>query len=270
MSNSSEERVATVVAAMMDKVRETIVEHKVTYDEYAAAKQFAIDVGEAGEWPLFGDVFFESTVERIDAEGREGSAGAIEGPYYVPGAVELTPPYVMPMREDEPGDILIFSGTVRSPEGTPLPGAMIDMWQSDSMGTYADIPYPDDRELPPPGNLRARFRADDNGQFEVRTIIPVPYEIPKGGPTGALLAAAGWHAFRPAHLHTVTSAPGYRSLTSQLYFDKDPYLESDVANAVKSSLILDLTKHTDPGDIEARGLSAPYFTTSTEFFLARA
>ncbi|GII23310.1 dioxygenase family protein [Planosporangium mesophilum] len=270
MTDNQQERVATVVTAVMDRIREVIVEHKVTYDEYAAAKQYAIALGEAGEWPLFGDVFFESTVERVDSEGREGSAGAIEGPYYIPDSPLLERPYVMPMRDDEPGDVLIFSGTVCGADGTPLADAQIEMWHSDNDGTYSGIPYPDDRQLPPPFNLRGRFTTDENGRFEVRTIIPVPYEIPKGGPTGALLRAAGWHAFRPAHLHCITSAPGYASLTSQLYFDEDPYIDSDIASAVKPELTLQLTKHDDAADLAARGLDRPYFSTSYEFRLPRA
>lgn len=270
MSQTSEERVATVVSALMDKLREGIVEHKVTYDEYAVAKKYAIEVGEAGEWPLFSDVFFESTVEHVNAEQQEGSDGAIEGPYYLPGAKVLSRPYVMPMRPNEPGDVLFFSGTVRSADGIPIPGAWVDLWHSDNLGTYSDVAYPDDRELPPSGNLRARFQTDADGYFEVRTIIPVPYEIPKTGPTGALLAAAGWHAYRPAHLHTITAAPGHQSLTSQLYFDEDPYIPTDVASAVKQSLILTLDRHSAPEDLKKHELDKPYYTTSYDFRLAEA
>ncbi|MDN5851278.1 MAG: catechol 1,2-dioxygenase [Actinomycetia bacterium] len=244
-TTASQERVGTVVGALMDAIRTTIVEQRVTYDEYKAAKQYVIDVGEAGEWPLFADVFFEATVEKVDAEGIECSDGAIEGPYFIPGSPELEKPYVMPMRADEPGDALLFSGTVTSSDGTALAGAQIDMWHSDHYGTYSNIPYPDDRELPPEGNLRARFTADDDGSFEVRTIVPVPYEIPKTGPTGAMLAAAGWHCYRPAHLHAIVTAPGHRSLTAQLYLSEDPYLDSDVAGAVKPGLVLQLEKQGD-------------------------
>lgn len=270
MTTTSQERVATVVAALMDAIRATIVDQRVTYDEYNAAKQYAIDLGEAGEWPLFADVFFEATVEQVESETNDASDGAIEGPYFIPGATQLEKPYVMPMRDDEPGETLLFSGTVASADGTPLAGAQIDMWHSDHYGTYSDIPYPDDRELPPSGNLRGRFTVDENGRFEVRTIIPVPYEIPKTGPTGAMLAAAGWHAYRPAHLHAIVTAPGHKSLTCQLYLSEDPYLDSDVAGAVKPGLVLTLEKHSDPGDLAARNLDGPYFSASHAFRLAKS
>lgn len=243
MTTTGQERTATLVASLMDAVRGVIVEQQVTYDEYTAAKRYAIDLGEAGEWPLFADVFFEAAVEKVQADTHDASDGAIEGPYFIPGAQQLTAPYVMPMRTDEPGEGLVLSGRVTATDGTPLAGAEIDMWHSDHYGTYSNIPYPDARELPPPGNLRGRFAADADGRFEVRTIVPVPYEIPKTGPTGSMLAAAGWHCYRPAHLHAIVSAPGHRPLTCQLYLAEDPYLDSDVAGAVKPGLVLELDKH---------------------------
>lgn len=269
MTQVDQERVDSVVSSVFDKIRESIVEHRVTYDEYAAAKNFCIELGEAGEWPLLGDVFFESTVEQIDSEEREGTDSTIEGPYYIPGAPMLDKPAVMPMRAEEPGDSLIFSGMVKSADGTPLPGAVIDMWHSANDGTYSDIPYPDDRELPPSGNLRGKFTTDEDGEFEVRTIIPVPYEIPKDGPVGKLLRGAGWHAYRPAHLHCKISAEWYQTQTVQLYFQNDQFLDSDVASAVKPSLVLTLDKPSEPAKSKWQ-LDGPYYTTSYEFRLARA
>ena len=44
----------------------------------------------------------------------------------VPGAPLLDPPYKLPRRRDEPGDVLVLSGTVRATDGAPLPGAELD------------------------------------------------------------------------------------------------------------------------------------------------
>ena len=67
-------------------------------------------------------------------------------------------------------------------------------------------------------NLRGRFQSGSDGTFEVQTIVPPPYEIPKGGPTGVVLNVLGRHFFRPARLHVKVRHPQYRELTSQLYF----------------------------------------------------
>lgn len=253
------ERVATVVGDVIRRINDAIEEHELTYDEYHAAMSYLIRLGEAGEWPLFLDVFFEHTVERLN----QGEGGAIEGPYYVPDAPWLERPYVLPQRDDEKGDVLILSGTVRSRAGEPVPNAVVDMWQADADTYYSNV-----QEGPPPFNLRGRMTADEKGDFEVRTIVPPSYHLPRGGPMEELLNAAGWHDFRPGHLHFIVSADGYRPLTTQLYFEGDRYLDSDVASSVKPELILHLNKHDSPEEIEARGLNKPYFSVSHEFRLA--
>ena len=68
---------------------------------------------------------------------------------------------------------------------------------------------------------------------------PAPYQIPTDGSCGKLIAAAGWHAWRPAHLHVKVSAPGHELLTAQLYFPGDEHNDDDIASAVKPELILD-------------------------------
>src|SRR5262249_31590039 len=99
---------------------------------------------------------------------------------------------------------------------------------------------------------------DSTGHFEVRTTVPAPYEIPKYGPTGALLTALARHAFRPAHLHLKVSHAACEPLTTQIYFAGDRWLDSDAANAVKGSLITTLEKHTDRREVRQRGLDRPY------------
>jgi len=64
-----------------------------------------------------------------------------------------------------------------------------------------------------------------------------------------LIEAAGWHAWRPAHLHLKLSAPGYELLTTQLYFPGDPHNADDIADAVKPELLLD-TRPSDQGGLE--------------------
>ncbi len=263
---ADQQRVATVVGDLVDRVRQGLRDHNVTYEEYNAATDWLIRLGQAGEWPLFNDVFFESVIEQMAFDDRPGSKGTILGPYYVEGAPELTPPYVMPMRDKEPGDRLVLSGTVRSAtDGSPLANALLDMWQCDAEGIYSNI----DPGVPE-FNLRGKLRTDENGRYEVCTVVPSPYEIPKGGPTGELLAAAGWSAFRPAHLHLKVSASGHDEITSQLYFENDDFLTNDVASAVKPELILTLDKKSDGPEAQRYGLTEPYYTTTYDFELPPA
>jgi catechol 1,2-dioxygenase len=227
-------RVSLLAGRAIAALNQVILEEKVTYDEYNALKAWLIRVGEDGEWPLFLDVWLEHSVEEVASEHREGSKGTIEGPYYVPNAPAEPWNGTIPMRDDEPGTPLEFTGQVRAVDGTPLGGALIELWQADDLGFYSQF-------APglPEWNLRGSFTANDNGEFEISTIQPAPYQIPTDGARGALIAAAGWHAWRPAHLHLKVSAPGYELLTTQLYFPGDPHNEDDIAGAVKPELLLD-------------------------------
>ena len=91
----------------------------------------------------------------------------------------------------------------------------------------------------PDGNLRGVVVADDEGQFSISTVQPAPYQIPTDGPTGKMIEAAGWHPWRPAHLHLMVRAAGHRTITTQLYFAGGDWLDSDVAEAVKPELVLE-------------------------------
>ncbi|TIC82622.1 catechol 1,2-dioxygenase [Nocardioides sp. GY 10127] len=233
-------RVDEVATAAIKALHEVIREKQVTYAEYDALKSWLISVGEDGEWPLFLDVWIEHVVEEVANADREGSKGTIEGPYYVPGSPQLGSEGTLPMREDEPGTPLDFSGQVRAVDGTPLANATVDLWHADDLGLYSQF-------APgiPEWNLRGTFTTDADGRFMIHTLQPAPYQIPTDGSCGKLIAAAGWHAWRPAHLHLKVSAPGHLLITTQLYFDGGEYIDTDIADAVKPELILRPTAKAD-------------------------
>lgn len=258
-------RLNEVFNKLLATLRNFIRENQITHEEYRRAVAFLSEVGQKGEVSLLCDVFVEVTVDQVANNGRTGTITTIEGPFYVPDSPALKSPCVLPHRQDETGPLLFFSGTVRSPNGDPLPGAVLDLWQSDHQGRYSHFDIP---KAEAPFNLRARVTVDHDGKFDVQTRLPGPYEIPKAGPTGALLAAMGRHAWRPAHLHLKTELRGYRSLTTQLFLKNDPWLESDVVEgAVKKALIVDPVKHEDPADLRQKNLREPYYTLSYDFLL---
>ncbi len=233
--HASQERVNLLASKLVNAVNDIVLEERVTYDEYNAFKAWLIKVGEDGEWPLFLDVWVEHSVEDVATSHRHGNKGSIEGPYYIPDAPEQKSPAKISMRPDEKGTPLLFQGQVRSTDGSPLPNAMIELWHADEEGYYSQF-------APgiPEWNLRGSFIADAQGNFHIDTMQPAPYQIPTDGACGQLIAAAGWHAWRPAHLHLKVSAPGHELLTAQLYFPGDPHNEDDIATAVKPELMLDI------------------------------
>ena len=228
------ERVDLLAGKAIKALNDIILEERVSYDEYNALKAWLIKVGEDGEWPLFLDVWLEHSVEEVATSHRDGNKGSIEGPYYIEDAPEQPWDGTIPMREDEPGTPMKFFGQVRSTDGTPLKDAKVELWHADNDGFYSQF-------APgiPEWNLRGTWVVNDDARFEIHSIQPAPYQIPTDGACGQLIAAAGWHAWRPAHLHLKVSAPGHELLTAQLYFPGDPHNDDDIASAVKPELILD-------------------------------
>jgi catechol 1,2-dioxygenase len=140
------------------------------------------------------------------------------------------------------GPQCVLAGRVLSADGTPLPGAVLDVWQANDQGFY-DVQQPD---VQPPGNGRGLFTADQDGAYWFRTIVPTHYPIPTDGPVGTLLEAAKRHPYRPAHIHFIVTAPGHRPLTTHIFVAGSPYIESDAVFAVKKSLITEFTPAGDP------------------------
>jgi catechol 1,2-dioxygenase len=226
-------RVSAIATDAIQALHEVIRRHGVTYAEYDALKAWLIRVGEDGEWPLFLDVWLEHVVEEVANADRLGTSGTIEGPYYIPGAPEFRGEATLPMRGDEKGTPFLFQGTVADLDGNPLENAQVELWHADDDGYYSQF-------APgiPEWNLRGTIVTGPDGRFTFHTVKPAPYQIPTDGSCGALIAAAGWHPWRPAHLHLKASAPGKQLITTQLYFEGGQWVGDDVAQAVKPELIL--------------------------------
>ena len=171
-------RLNEVFDNMLTTLRNFVKENRITHDEYRRAVAFMTEVGQKGEVSLLCDVFVEVSVDAVDNSGRSGTITTIEGPFYVHNAPILKSPCVLPQRPDESGPVLLFTGTVLSSKGEPLPGAVLDLWQSDNHGLYSHFDVP---EKEAPYNLRARVTTDGQGKFDVQTRLPAPYEIPKMG-----------------------------------------------------------------------------------------
>jgi hydroxyquinol 1,2-dioxygenase len=152
------------------------------------------------------------------------------------------------------GQPCVVTGRVASLDGTPLPGALVDVWQADDHGFY-DVQQPGTQ---PPGNGRGLFTCDGEGRFWFRTVTPSAYPIPTDGPVGRLLTATGRHPYRPAHIHFIVAADGHVPVTTHLFVAGSPYLDSDAVFAVKQSLIRDFEEIDDPERAAAYGVEPPF------------
>ncbi|WP_405989293.1 intradiol ring-cleavage dioxygenase [Streptomyces sp. NBC_00986] len=164
------------------------------------------------------------------------------------------------------GEPCVVSGRIVSGDGTPLPGALLDVWQADGNGFY-DVQQPD---VQPPGNGRGLFTADAEGRFWFRTCVPSPYPIPTDGPVGELLKATGRHPYRPAHIHFIASAEGHAPVTTHIFVAGSDYLDSDAVFAVKQSLVEDFTPTDDPSLAREFGIENPFRHARFDLVLDRA
>jgi catechol 1,2-dioxygenase len=167
---------------------------------------------------------------------------------------------------DGKGTPCLVSGQVTGPDGEPLAGASVDVWQTNEDGFY-DVQQPD---IQPPGNLRGLFTADEQGRFWFRSVVPRYYPIPDDGPVGQMLSATARHPNRPAHLHFIVAAAGYRPVTTHVFVADSPYLDSDAVFGVKESLIRDVPEVDDPARAAEVGLANPFRTLTFDLSLLRA
>lgn len=137
----------------------------------------------------------------------------ILGPFYRAGA-----PFRTELATAADGELLQVYGTVSGRAGSclALPGALLDIWQADSSGAYDNTS--------PNFLFRGRLNTDSTGAYAFQTVLPGRY--------------LNGNMYRPRHIHLRVSAPGHVLLTTQLYFEGDPFLSSDPF--VRPSLVVPL------------------------------
>jgi hydroxyquinol 1,2-dioxygenase len=189
------------------------------------------------EFILLSDVLGLSmlTVAINEPTSEGATASTVFGPFFVADAPQI--PLGGDVARGAKGVPCYVSGQVRSADGTPLPGARIDAWESDEDGFY-DVQYDDDRSAG-----RGWLRAGPNGEYSFWAVRPSAYPIPYDGPVGELLTAAGRGPMRPAHLHFKVTAAGHRPLVTHVFVAGDAYLAQDAVFGVRRSLITEFAEH---------------------------
>jgi hydroxyquinol 1,2-dioxygenase len=270
LEGTADPRLKQVMTGLISHLHAFVREVQLTEAEWFQAIQFLTRVGQMcderrQEFILLSDVLGVSML--VDAINHRADGGATEstvlGPFYREGAREL--PAGASISLDGRGEPAVVSGRVLATDGTPITGAVLDVWEGDDNGLYEQ----QDPEQPDM-NLRGRFRTDAEGRYRLVAIKPVSYPVPDDGPVGQMLRALGRHPYRPAHIHFIVSAAGYQPVTTHLFASGDPYLESDVVFGTKDSLVVDFVRHESPEEAAGYGVRAPFYTAGYDFVLRRA
>jgi catechol 1,2-dioxygenase len=218
------------------------------------------------EFILLSDVLgISMLVETINERGAAGATqSTVLGPFHMTRSpVRALGDTIDLVGESEP---CVVTGRVVDTDGTPLPGAVLDVWQANDHGAY-DVQEPGKQ---PAGNGRGLFTADDQGRFWFRTIVPSYYPIPTDGPVGELLAATRRHPYRPAHIHFIVTADGHTPLTTHIFVAGTEYIDSDAVFAVKKSLIAEFTEVDAPALAAQYQVSNPFRLADIQIALAPA
>ena len=152
---------------------------------------------------------------------------AVLGPFYkrrAPGSKMLREP-------GDPGVPLEVNGQVFNTRGEVIPGATIEIWQTNHLGFYDLDGY----------RYRAKLATKADGKYDFSSVMPGHYP-----------------ARICQHIHYLVMAPGHMPLTTQLYFATDPVFEGDPDKnytrdplVTSRELVRPVTLVGDPKDIHA-------------------
>lgn len=244
-ANCPDPRLREIMSVLVRHLHDAVRELQLTQVEWRAMIDFLTATGQIcsdrrQEFILLSDTLGVSML--VDAinnrKAQDATPSTVLGPFHVEGAPTLQ--MGDNISRDGRGEPLVVSGAVLDVDGQPIENATLDIWQTSEDGYY-DTQDPTQPDM----NLRGTFRTGADGIFWFRSIVPASYPIPSDGPVGRMLEALKRHPMRPAHIHFIVSAPGYETLTTHIFVEGDPYLDSDAVFGVKDALVLPFRKHDD-------------------------
>lgn len=134
--------------------------------------------------------------QQAETKSLKVTPAAELGPFYKRDA----PSSAMLRATSDPGMPLIVAGRVFDTRGDLVPGAKVEVWQTDHTGHYDLKGY----------RYRAALLADNAGKYDFNSVMPGHYP-------GRICQ----------HIHFAVTAPGHQPLVTQLYFATDPVFDGD-------------------------------------------
>jgi catechol 1,2-dioxygenase/hydroxyquinol 1,2-dioxygenase len=246
MATTSDPRLKAVMAAAVKHMHAFAREVNLTPAEWLKGIEFMTAVGkkctaERQEFILLSDTLGLSALVNglHDLTAVEDATHtSLLGPFFRENAPKLAYGAQIANKATPSTEIALW-GKITNVQGEPLANAEVSVWQTGADGLY-------DIQVNASGtDYRGVFTTDGQGNFLIRTVRPLGYSIPMDGPVGSLIKAQGRHGMRPAHIHFLVSAPGYRELVTALYVQGDPHIADDVVFGSSEDLVAEV-RENDP------------------------
>ena len=120
------------------------------------------------------------------------------GPFFVPNAPAASDLCAAAGNDER----LTVTGRIAGVDCQPLAGVTIEVWQANATGEYSQVSR--ERKDNPRCLLRATVTSGADGRYAFRSVL------------------AGAYPGRPSHIHFRVGRRGYRTLVTQLYFERQP------------------------------------------------
>jgi protocatechuate 3,4-dioxygenase, beta subunit len=146
------------------------------------------------------------------AEDLIRTPAQMEGPFY-PDKLPLDTDNDLLIVNDDlteaVGEVTHLTGRILDSTGSPIRGALVEIWQVDNQGAYLHSQGSPDGKRDKNFQGFGRFLTGTSGEYYFRTIKPVPYPG------------------RTPHIHIAIKKKGQRKFTTQCYIKGEPQNERD-------------------------------------------
>src|SRR6185295_16691196 len=201
MATTPDPRLKAIMASAVKHLHAFAREVNLTPAEWIKGIEFMTAAGkmcspERQEFILLSDTLGLSALVNglHDATALEDATHtSLLGPFYREATPTLAPGSSI-AKNPKPGSECVLYGRVTDAAGKPVANATVSIWQTGADGLY---------------DIQASATSID-------------YSIPMDGPVGTMVKAQARHGMRPAHIHFLVGASGYRELVTALYLRDDP------------------------------------------------
>ena len=187
MGQNTDPRLKEVMGSLVRHLHNFAREVNLTHAEWNKGIAFLEQAGEISdaerhEFVLLSDVLGLSSLVDMLHNRPEGTSSSVLGPFHITGS----PPLEVggDMRQDFTTQVLLVEGVVKDPDGNPIPGATLDIWQTAPNGLYSSQDPDQDTY-----SFHGLQTVGADGRYAFTTVKPVEYTVPSDGPVGDILRA---------------------------------------------------------------------------------